>query len=458
VQDGLIETTDVSSLAQVLAESRRARIGLPILIGARAGLSTFALAAGGAPIFQAASWVALLSSGLAAAILLVYDPANIRGRRGLRRFLLAYFAICIGALAFDAAQAARIVVPALLSGSRISMADDLGNDGLFVLMFVLLSWLIAAVSVSASKALRAPMSERDRAILAAAQLSLPTVRMGVRNAFAWIAAAVFTAGLMMVIGTLRQVPYGDVVDVIRKEGLLKMARELAVGVERGETAAIGVTVILMTAAAILLLKVHSMLFPRRAPLNRMWRWARDAKSALATDPRRLVLLLRSFADGAALVVEDAIGRAVAASGPFIAIGVPGEAAPEGRAYRTYLGDDEWQTAVLRWIGESQRIVVVLGTTKWVRWEIDNIRAQEQLGKTLVMVPRANDEDRALRWATLEAACAATPWQGALAAIAERTSVLLVEFKPSGKLGVVRSARSGVNDYHAAVLAALCSPP
>ena len=182
MQDELIKTTDVSSLAQVLAESRRVRIGLPILIGARAGLSTFALAAGGGFIFEAASWIALLSSCLAGAILAVYDPANIRGRRGLLRFLLGYFAICLVALAFDAAHAARIVLPGILSGSRISMSDELTNDGMFLLMFVLLSWLIAAVSINVAKALRAPVSERDREILAAAQLSLPTVRMGARNA------------------------------------------------------------------------------------------------------------------------------------------------------------------------------------------------------------------------------------------------------------------------------------
>jgi hypothetical protein len=349
-------------------------------------------------------------------------------------------------------------LPGILSGSRISMSGELTNDGMFVLMFVLLSWLIAAVSVNVAKALCAPVSQRDLEIHAAAQLSLPTVRMGARNALAWIAAAVFTAGFMIVVTTLRQVPYGDALDVIRKEGLLKMARELAVGLGRGETAAIGVTIILVTAAAILLLEVHSILFPHRAPINRLWRWARDAKRALATDRRRPVLLLRSFSDGAAHMVEAAIGRAVAAGGPFIAIGVPGEAAPDGRAYRTYLSDDEWQSAVLRWIGESQLIVVVLGTTKWVRWEVDNIRAQEQLGKTLLMVPPANDKDRGLRWATLEAACAATPWQGALAAIQDRKSVLLVAFQPSGKLSVVRSAQSGLNDYHAAALAALRDRP
>ncbi len=454
VQDDLIKTTDVSSLAHVLAESRRVRIGLPILIGARAALSIFALAAAGGAIFEAASWVALLSGGLAAAILAVYDPANIGGRRGLWGFLQGYFAICLAALVFDAAHAARIVLPGILSGSRISMSDELTNDGMFVLMFGLLSWLIAAVSLNVAKALRAPVSERDLDILAAAQLSLPTVRMGARNALAWIAAAVLTGGFMVVVTTLRQVPYGDALDIIRTEGPLKVARELAGGLGRGETAAIGVTVIFVTAAAILLLKVHSVLFPGRAPLNRMWRWARDAKSALATDRRRPVLLLRSFADEAALMVEAAIGRAVAASGPFIAIGVPGEAAPNGRAYRTYLSNDEWQSAVLRGIGESQLIVVVLGTTKWVRWEVENIRAQEQLAKTLLLVPPANDKDRGLRWATLEAACAATPWKGALAAIPDRKSILLVGFRPSGKLSVVRSAQSGLNDYHAAALAAL----
>ena len=44
-------------------------------------------------------------------------------------------------------------------------------------------------------------------------------------------------------------------------------------------------------------------------------------------------------------VERAIGRSVSGRGPLIAIGNPGEAAPDGYAYRTYLNEDEWQAAV-----------------------------------------------------------------------------------------------------------------
>jgi hypothetical protein len=109
------------------------------------------------------------------------------------------------------------------------------------------------------------------------------------------------------------------------------------------------------------------------------------------------------------------------------------------------------------VRESQLIVVILGLTKWVGWELDTIRAEEQLGKTLVLVPPTDDRGRAARWTLLERACGETPWREAVAAVADRSHVPLLEFKPSGRIGAVRS-RAGRDDYHAAALAALGDRP
>jgi hypothetical protein len=98
--------------------------------------------------------------------------------------------------------------------------------------------------------------------------------------------------------------------------------------------------------------------------------------------------------------------------------------------------------------------VVLGLTRWVRWELDAIRAEDQLGKTLILLPPTGDKERAARWALLEDALSATPWRAALAAMQDRKGVLLVALEPAGRLGVVRSALDGRDDYHAAVLCAL----
>ena len=148
------------------------------------------------------------------------------------------------------------------------------------------------------------------------------------------------------------------------------------------------TGVFVASISLLLLTGHRMLFPGRSPFDRVWRWAKDAHIALRSDRRAPILLLRSFADEALSTaerssdfgssVEVAIARPVAGRGPFIAIGIPGEATPAGRAYRAYLTDADWQIAVLDWMYRSQLIVVILGRTPWVRWELETLQERGYL--------------------------------------------------------------------------------
>jgi TM2 domain-containing membrane protein YozV/alkylhydroperoxidase/carboxymuconolactone decarboxylase family protein YurZ len=131
---------------------------------------------------------------------------------------------------------------------------------------------------------------------------------------------------------------------------------------------------------------------------RLWRKSRqygalDADQAMARDPRPPVLYLRSFADdGAALIGEQPslmrLGAAVTALvtpeqemadnldavGPVVAIGKPGESLPELGAARLYVSDDEWQAKVRELMALASLVVVRVGSSPGLLWEIEQALA------------------------------------------------------------------------------------
>jgi TM2 domain-containing membrane protein YozV len=131
---------------------------------------------------------------------------------------------------------------------------------------------------------------------------------------------------------------------------------------------------------------------------RLWRRSRKygalgADEAMARDPRPPVLYLRSFADdGEALIGEQAwwmrLGAVIAtpvtpeqemadlldAIGPVVAIGKPGEPLPELGAARLYVSDDLWQAKVQELMKKARLVVVRLGTSPGLLWEIEEALA------------------------------------------------------------------------------------
>src|SRR5262249_32101397 len=104
----------------------------------------------------------------------------------------------------------------------------------------------------------------------------------------------------------------------------------------------------------------------------------DAATLLKADERAPIVLLRSFQDdeksvkrrsvlarllfwgfGRHIRLEQAIAGELSRFGPFVAIGEPGERLPDLGAARAYFSDDEWQAAVLDWIGRARTIVVIV---------------------------------------------------------------------------------------------------
>ncbi|HET9976735.1 MAG TPA: NINE protein [Burkholderiaceae bacterium] len=132
----------------------------------------------------------------------------------------------------------------------------------------------------------------------------------------------------------------------------------------------------------------------------LWRRSRrhDAPSATeaqAADPRPPVLYLRSFRDdGIALdnaesgvfarwlqrivvltTPEQECARSLQAVGPVIAIGKPGEPLPELGAARLYVGHEVWQAEVGALLARAGLVVLRVGSSPGVLWEIEQALAR-----------------------------------------------------------------------------------
>jgi uncharacterized membrane protein len=109
---------------------------------------------------------------------------------------------------------------------------------------------------------------------------------------------------------------------------------------------------------------------------------RDAIDLIESDGRPPVLYLRSFGDdatpdytgsvlplGAKQTVEMRLAHALRSVGAVISIGRPGERLPELGSNRFYVSDPEWQQAVRHFLARSAAVVIVVGRSTGLTWEI-----------------------------------------------------------------------------------------
>ena len=179
---------------------------------------------------------------------------------------------------------------------------------------------------------------------------------------------------------------------------------------------------------------------------RLWRRSRryeaiDAAEAMRLDPRPPVLYLRSFADDGAVLLGDAsrlarrsaallaptdpeqeIATILGAIGPVVAIGKPGEPLPELGAARLYVGDDAWQAKVRELMQMATLVVLRIGASPGLLWEID---------QALALLPRQR-----LVFAMLGGSALAPELHERLAALGFSVESALPEARPAGWMQLV----------------------
>lgn len=118
-------------------------------------------------------------------------------------------------------------------------------------------------------------------------------------------------------------------------------------------------------------------------------------------------------------------------GPVVAIGRPGEWAPPLGAARHYVTGD-WQSEVRDWIHASRMIVVILGSTPGLGWELEQLLRLRVLPKVVLVLPPVPPDEHLRRWRRFAAAARAA---GVAAPTRVGEEVVFVTFARDGDFTV-----------------------
>ena len=149
-------------------------------------------------------------------------------------------------------------------------------------------------------------------------------------------------------------------------------------------------------------------------------------------------------------------------GPFIAVGSPSEPAPMIGAARAILPDSEWQSRVMAWMSASSNIVMYLGSSQWVTWELAKVVNTGRAAKLILMFPEMTEWRSPNRTvsAELEArmtyarqAFVNTKWGRALTACQDPQDVRALLFRSDGSVIAIKSGPKNRDAYHLAALLA-----
>jgi hypothetical protein len=178
----------------------------------------------------------------------------------------------------------------------------------------------------------------------------------------------------------------------------------------------------------------------------------SAEAIRKIDPRRPILYLRAFADDytfikvqeralaaqitsedPAVSFETSFTGHLANYGPVIAIGDPSTLPTEGAA-RAY--PSNWQDTVKKWLSEAELIVLALGNSPGVQWEMKLIADQRLISKTIFIVPPGGGTE--VGWRRLQSAMPEWQWQEALRLI-QRPDIRIFYFRSDGAVVGLRSS-------------------
>jgi len=139
------------------------------------------------------------------------------------------------------------------------------------------------------------------------------------------------------------------------------------------------------------------------------RLAVPAEKALSTDHRQPILMLRSFVDDSLqmpksfltvktpLTFEEVLATELWRIGPVTAIGRPGEPLPEIGAARDYVIGEQWKKRVSERVAQAQLMILIVGGTEGLAWEIAHLITQKTLSKAILAFPPISTKSNSDIW-------------------------------------------------------------
>lgn len=207
-------------------------------------------------------------------------------------------------------------------------------------------------------------------------------------------------------------------------------------------------------------------------------WMLRAKEILKRDGRPDILMLRSFIDDRLVMrrhhsgqqpvlerlslrrrstFEEIVSTTMWQFGPVLAVGEPGTTLPPLGAAREYFTDRNWQDEVAALMNSALLIVVVVGRSQALLWEINKIKSAGALSKTIFVFPPLPRRELSLRMRFLASAMEMD--EAALARVTSAGSRLLaLQIDQAGTpIAHTSGARDDVAYETALVLAARRAP-
>lgn len=135
------------------------------------------------------------------------------------------------------------------------------------------------------------------------------------------------------------------------------------------------------------------------------------EEVLAKDERPPVLYLRSFNDDEVTgrspqlagvpfqsftTEEELLARGFKAIGPLVAIGIPSDELPKLGAARIKVHDSEWRDRVLELMEQARLVVLRVGDTEGLRWELGMANWKLTPERLLLLVPGSRESYQRFR--------------------------------------------------------------
>lgn len=197
------------------------------------------------------------------------------------------------------------------------------------------------------------------------------------------------------------------------------------------------------------------------------RWQVSGDEIRKRDQRQPVLILRSFNDDSiklekpkwqrsrteiAYTFEEMIALQMRVRGPVIAIGAPGEVLPKIGAARSYYTDDTWQEQAEQMVYDASHIVMFIGTTEGLGWEIRRIATKGMLHKLILVFPPVSEGQANMRWEAIAEQLGERRLREQLKFVVQ-TDLMMVAFEPEGNPFLLNCAERDPQAYRITLEAA-----